>query len=88
MRFSVLFGTIVLASTVLASPHVIRNDNDDDNNIRIFKNANEQWSVRLVIGLHRSLTFQKVRRHLQRHNHETQISKSRSTHRQWRLRTL
>lgn len=48
MRFSTFFGAIVLASAILASPHVARNNDDhdddhDDDHIRIFKNANERW---------------------------------------------
>jgi len=44
MRFSAFFGAAVLASAILASPHVARNNDDhDDDHIRIFKNANERW---------------------------------------------
>jgi hypothetical protein len=42
MRSSILFGAAFLASTIIAGPHVIRDDNDDDD-IRIFKNADERW---------------------------------------------
>lgn len=42
MRLSALLGAVFLASTILAGPHMIRNDDDDDT-IRIFGNANERW---------------------------------------------
>lgn len=45
MRYSTLFAALFLASTVLAGPHMIRNDDDDEDNddINIFEHANERW---------------------------------------------
>jgi hypothetical protein len=44
MRFSALHAAILLASTTLANPHFIRNgSNDDGEEIRIFKNADDRW---------------------------------------------
>lgn len=37
-----LFGVAFLASTIIAGPHVVRDDDDYDD-IHIFKNADKRW---------------------------------------------